>query len=157
MKEIFQKASFFFLLFIFGFNSGEGLFSQDSKFQRKKVKLVKDCKEKTAISSLILNPEDWVNKEVCFEGNFASFSNIALEYDLAYRSKKEYISLLLLRPGTKIPLSELKLTIKISKAREQGKIQEIEQGDKLLIKGKVFSSALGEPWIDISEIEILNK
>ena len=34
---------------------------------------------------------------------------------------------------------------------------DLEQGDKIKISGKVFSTALGDPWVDIDDIKVLTK
>jgi lysyl-tRNA synthetase class II len=70
------------------------------------------------------------------------------------RERKKYISLTLLRPKTQIPLGELKLAIKINDAQRHEYLSKIAEGDTVKIKGKVFSAALGEPWVDINQIQV---
>ena len=33
----------------------------------------------------------------------------------------------------------------------------LEAGDKIEIKGRIFSTALGDPWIDVQEINVIQK
>ena len=37
------------------------------------------------------------------------------------------------------------------------KFIDLETGDKIQIKGKVFAAALGDPWIDVNEIVVIKK
>ena len=41
------------------------------------------------------------------------------------------------------------------KRKDAEKLTDIEAGDSIMIKGKVFSAALGDPWMDIIEIKVL--
>ena len=73
------------------------------------------------------------------------------------RSSSDYIGFLIQRDagdGHNVPLSEMKLFIKRDYAE---KFIELDTGDKIQITGKVFSNALGDPWIDVSKITILQK
>lgn len=115
---------------------------------------VKNCSKEISIKELIGNPEAWLNKEVCFSGTFSSFSALALDYPAALRERKNHISITLLRPKTKIPLGELKLAMKIEEAQKHELLPKITEGDEVKIKGKVFSAALGEPWLDIVQIQV---
>ena len=72
------------------------------------------------------------------------------------RESQVYIGILIERDdvgNNVIPLSEFKMFLKRSDAE---KLTDLEAGDSLLIKGKVFSVALGDPWMDIKEIKILS-
>ena len=116
--------------------------------------IVTECKTELTLSQLIAEPEKWLDKEICFSGSFDSFSGLALDYPPAMRERKKYISLTLLRPKTQIPLGELKLAIKINDAQRHEYLSKIAEGDTVKIKGKVFSAALGEPWVDINQIQV---
>lgn len=115
---------------------------------------VQGCKSEQSLESLVARPEEWIGKEVCFKGTFSSFSVLALDYPPALRERKKYVSLTLFRPNTKIPLGELKLAMKIEDAQKHELLPKVAEGDFVKIKGKVFSAALGEPWIDISQIQV---
>lgn len=110
--------------------------------------------EYSAVSSLeIVNkPTSYINKYVKFNAVFNKFSTIGLDYKPAMRSSKEYISFLIKRDNVKdhiVPLSELKIFIKRDKAE---KLVDLETGDKIEVKGKVFANALGDAWMDAIEV-----
>ena len=72
-------------------------------------------------------------------------------------SSTDYISFLIQREdvvGHIVPLTEMKLIVKRDYAE---KFIERDTGDKIEITGKVFSNALGDPWVDVSKITILQK
>ena len=106
---------------------------------------------------LVKNPKIYLNKKIKVKATFDKFSSLGLDYQGAYRDSKKYISFLIRRPnlGPKnvIPLSELKLLIKRDKAE---KLTDLESGDKIEFSGKVFSSALNDPWVDVEEVKVLS-
>ena len=54
---------------------------------------------KVAPTDLVKTPQNYMGKDVTFEGTFNRFSDIALDYKKALRESKEYVSVLVLRPG----------------------------------------------------------
>jgi hypothetical protein len=112
------------------------------------------CATEISIKDLVANPEQWLNKEVCFSGTFSAFSALALDYPPAMRERKNYISLTLLRPKTQVPLGELKIAMRVEEAQRHELLPKVTEGDELKIKGKVFSTALGEPWIDVLQVKV---
>lgn len=114
-----------------------------------------------AISATPLNvvaaPQKYLNKTVTMKATFDKFSTLGLDYKKAMRSSSDYIGFLIQRDDVvdhNVPLSEMKLFIKRDYAE---KFIELDTGDKIQITGKVFSNALGDPWIDINKITILQK
>ena len=105
---------------------------------------------------LVNNPQKFLNKEIKMYAQFNKFSTLGLDYDRAFRSSKDFISILIKRPDVAkeytIPLSELKLILKRDDAE---KLLDIESGDKIEITGKVFSTALNDPWVDIYKLKNL--
>jgi len=106
---------------------------------------------------LVANPQTYLNKKIKMTAQFDKFSTIGLDYPPVNRSSKDYISFIIKRPdvenkGYSIPLSELKLIIKRDKAE---KLIDLESGDKIEITGTVFSTALGDPWVDVDEVKML--
>lgn len=106
---------------------------------------------------LVATPQNYLNKKIRMIALFDKFSTIGLDYPPVNRSSKEYISFIIKRPdaenkGNAIPLPELKLIIKRDKAE---KLIDLESGDKIEIKGTVFSTALGDPWVDVDEVKML--
>lgn len=123
----------------------------------KPVGIVDTSYQEVSSLDLVKDAPKWVGSKVSFTANFVSFSPYALDYEPAMRESKDYISLLIQRPDVAshvIPLSELKL---IYPRKKSDDALELENGDKVLIKGKVFSAALGDPWVDVDEVTILQK
>ena len=115
----------------------------------------------SAISTTPLNvvaaPQKYLNKTVTMKATFDKFSTLGLDYKKAMRSSSDYIGFIIQRDDVvdhNVPLSEMKLFIKRDYAE---KFIELDTGDKIQITGKVFSNALGDPWIDINKITILQK
>jgi hypothetical protein len=116
--------------------------------------IVQQCDKETPTSDIVAKPEAYVNKEVCFQGVFSSFSALALDYPQAMRERKKYISLTHFRPSTNIPLGELKLAMPIEAAQKHEALPKMAEGDSVKIKGKVFNASLGEPWVDVVQIQV---
>lgn len=106
---------------------------------------------------LVDKPHDYMNKNVKFVANFFAFSSLALDYKPALRPAKTNLSFLVLKDGTHIPLSELKLAMAIPKEKdpENTLLAKLKDGDQLELTGKVFSAALDEPWIDVLRLKLL--
>ncbi len=108
------------------------------------------------LRGLVASPSQYLNKEVCIAGDFDSFSStLALDYSPAQREGKDFLSLVIARPKTKIPLSELKLAVRIKDAQKHLALAKIQEGDRIFLKGIVFSAALGEAWVDVSELKVI--
>ncbi|MEB3286120.1 MAG: hypothetical protein VKJ04_01315 [Vampirovibrionales bacterium] len=106
---------------------------------------------------LLKNPTAQLNKYVELVGVFNRFSDTGLDYKKAFRDSRDYVSLFILRPDVEprqIPLSELKLFFPRKKSDE---VVNLEGGDTIRIRGKVFSTALNEPWVDVLDVKILQK
>ena len=126
---------------------------------------VKDAKPITAdINALSVNPLDlvarpnfYLNKNVKIKAKFDKFAALGLDYKPAMRSSEKYISFLIQRPDVtdhNIPLSELKIFIERSVAE---KYIDLNSGDIVEFSGKVFSTALGDPWMDASTFNVISK
>ena len=105
---------------------------------------------------IVKNPAEYLNKTVRMNATFDKFATLGLDYKSAMRSSEEYISFLILRDDTEhdIPLSEMKLFLKREVAEKH---IDLKTNDKVFITGKVFSTALGDPWIDVVDIYITEK
>lgn len=90
------------------------------------------------------------------KAKFDKFSTLGLDYKPAFKSSEDYISFLIRRDDSNhdIPLSEMKLFLKRDVAE---KFIDLKTDDEIEIKGKVFSSALGDAWVDVSELKIVKK
>ena len=92
---------------------------------------------------LISNPYKYLNRNIRITGKFDKFS--------------AYISFLIQRPDVKdhdIPLSELKIFLKKEVAEKH---IDLNAGDEVRFSGRVFSTALGDPWMDVDTFEVINK
>jgi hypothetical protein len=152
------------LLSLLAFNfSLSSLANQNTKTEPKKEvkKIIKNevigCSNSISLKELVSEPEKWLNKEICIDGVFSSFSALALDYPPAMRERRKYVSLTLFRSNTQIPLGELKLAMSLDTAQHHEALTKIAENDLVKIKGKVFSVALGEPWMDINQIQIVKK
>ena len=74
----------------------------------------------------------------------------------AMRSSENYISFLIQRPDVydhNIPLSELKIFLSRTEAE---KYIDLNSGDIVEFSGRVFSTALGDPWMDASVFNVIS-
>ena len=106
--------------------------------------------------TVVSNPTAYLNKMVLMKAKFDKFSTLGLDYKPAFKSSDDYISFLIRRDDSNhdIPLSEMKLFLKRDVAE---KFIDLKTDDEIEIKGKVFSNALGDAWIDVNELKILKK
>lgn len=115
------------------------------------------CSTTTATPlEIVANPNMYLNKTVKFKAAFDKFSALGLDYKPALKSSQDYIGILIKRDDVKdhtIPLSEMKLFLTRSEAE---KYVDLASGDMIEIEGKVFSNALGDPWIEIQKFVMLN-
>ena len=106
---------------------------------------------------VVNHPNNYLNKKIKMNATFDKFSTLGLDYKPAFRNSKEYISFLIRRNDVVdhvVPLSEMKLFLKRDIAE---KFIDLESGDKIEVYGRVFSSALGDPWIEVEHLKITQK
>lgn len=125
------------------------------KFVEKKI----NPADYTAVKSLdvVANPGQYVGKNIKMDATFDKFSTLGLDYTPAYRKAEEFISFLIKRDDVTdhtIPLSEMKIFLLRDYAE---KFIDLESGDKITIYGHVFSTALGDPWVDVDKLIITDK
>ena len=106
---------------------------------------------------LVDNPHEYLNKNVKFVANFFAFSSLALDYKPALRASKTHLSFLVLKDNSHIPLSELKLAMAIPKEKDPDNVllAKLKDGDQLELTGKVFNTALDEPWVEVLRLKLL--
>lgn len=106
--------------------------------------------------TVVNSPATYLNKSIIMEAKFDKFSTLGLDYKPAFKSSEDYISFLIKRDDTSfnIPLSEMKLFIKRDIAE---KFIDLKTNDMIEIRGIVFSDALGDTWIDVNELKIVQK
>jgi len=106
--------------------------------------------------AIVASPRAYLGKTVTFNAKFDKFSTLGLDYKTAFKSSEEYISFLIKRDDTTydIPLSELKLFLKREIAE---KFVELKLNDEIQITGNVFSDALGDAWVDVTNLVVIQK
>ncbi len=105
---------------------------------------------------LVARPNFYLNKYVKVRAKFDKFSTLGLDYKPAMKSSENYISFLIQRPDItdhNIPLSELKIFISRTEAE---KYIELNSGDIVEFTGKIFSNALGDPWLDVDNFTVIS-
>lgn len=108
---------------------------------------------------LVEKPTDFLGKNVKFTANFFAYCNLALNYKPAMRPQKDNISFLVLRPESKVPLSELKIAMPMPKTDKDPRsklLSSLHDGDKIEVTANVFSTQLDEPWVDVLDLKKLS-
>lgn len=108
---------------------------------------------------LVDKPTEYLGKNVKFTANFFAYCNLALNYKPAMRPQKDNISFLVLRPDSKVPLSELKIAMPLPKNEKDPRsklLSSLHDGDKIEVTANVFSTQLDEPWIDVLDLKKLS-
>ena len=104
---------------------------------------------------VVANPYRYLRRNIKIKAKFDKFSTLGLDYSPAMRSSEKYISFLIQRPDMTshdIPLSELKIFLKKEVAEKN---IDLDAGDEIEFTGKVFSTALGDPWMDVDSFKVL--
>ena len=104
---------------------------------------------------VVANPYRYLRRNIKIKAKFDKFSTLGLDYTPAMRSSEKYISFLIQRPDMTshdIPLSELKIFLKKEVAEKN---IDLDAGDEIEFTGKVFSTALGDPWMDVDSFKVL--
>ena len=102
-------------------------------------------------------PDKYLNKNITFNAEFVAFTSLVLDYKPAMRDSAKYIGMLIKRDDVKdhvIPLSEMKIFLTREIAEKH---IDLDAGDKVKISGTVFSTALGDPWVDVKVFDVLTK
>ena len=105
---------------------------------------------------VVARPNFYLNKNIKIKAKFDKFSTLGLDYKPAMRSSEKYISFLIQRPDVtdhNIPLSELKIFLNRDEAEKH---IDLNSGDVIEFTGKVFSNALGDPWMDVDKFTVIS-
>lgn len=143
------------LLLLIGFNPV--LAAIEAPVKPVEQKVIKPTFINVKPLELVNNPTKYLNQKVLIDGKFDKFTTLGLDYKKAYKDSSVFIGFLLQRDDVKnhnIPLSELKLFVKRDYAE---KFIDLNTGDKISLSGTVFSNALGDAWVNIETIEVLEK
>ncbi len=113
----------------------------------------------TTVNALevVSNPYKYLRRNIRVKGKFDKFSTLGLDYKPAMRSSEQYITFLIQRPDItnhNIPLSELKIFLKKEIAEKH---IDLDAGDEIEFTGRVFSTALGDAWMDVDNFKVVNK
>ena len=140
------------LVVVFSFSTANAVNSQTTNAPKQVQAAATNVKS----LEIVNNPKSYLNKRVLINAKFDKFSTLGLDYKPAFRSSEKYISFLIKRDDTphNIPLSEMKLFVKRELAEKH---IDLKQGDEIAITGVVFSDALGDAWIDVQDLKIINK
>ncbi len=106
--------------------------------------------------TLVKNPNVFLNKRVKITAKFDKFSSLGLDYKPAMKSSDKYITFLIRRDDAQndIPLSELKNFMKRELAE---KYIDLETDDVIEYSGLVFSTALGDAWLEVEDFKIISQ
>lgn len=107
--------------------------------------------------NIVAKPNKYLNKTVKMQATFDKFSTLGLDYNKAMRPSTKYIGILIQRDDVinhNIPLSEMKLFLTKEMAEKH---IDLDTGDKIEITAKVFSTALGDPWLDVKSLNVIKK
>ena len=106
---------------------------------------------------LVANPYKYNKRNIKIRGKFDKFATLGLDYPAALRSHENYISFMIQRPDVtnhNIPLSELKIFLKKEDAEKH---IDLDTGDEIVFTGRVFSTALGDHWMDVHKLTVVSK
>lgn len=170
-RTLFKKLAIVFIgaLIVLNTTAITGVLADDKKPEAEKAKPadqkeevlspeeLKAFEDKCSLTDpvdLVGNPHKYMDKYILLNGTFDKFTTLGLDYKPAFKDSKDYISFLIQRPDKKtkkytVPLSELKLIVARKTAE---KYPNLETGDNLKIYGKVFSTALNDPWVEVDHI-----
>lgn len=133
--------------------------NQQENTQKPKTQTVQQKANfiRTSPLEVVATPDRFLNKKIIMDGKFDKFTTLGLDYKKAFRDSTKYIGFLLQRDDVvdhNIPLSEMKLFLKRDYAE---KFVDLNTGDKISVTGVVFSNALGDSWVEVDNITILEK
>ena len=106
---------------------------------------------------VVANPFRYLHRNIRIRAKFDKFSTLGLDYPPALRQSDKYISFLIQRPDVinhNIPLSEMKIFLKKEMAEKN---INLDAGDEIEFTGRVFSTALGDAWMDADSLNVIKK
>ena len=107
--------------------------------------------------NVVANPNKYLNKTVKIQATFDKFSTLGLDYNKVLRPSTKYIGILIQRDDVinhDIPLSEMKIFLTKELAEKH---IDLDTGDKIEFTATVFSTALGDPWLDVKSLNVIKK
>lgn len=144
------------LITVLGF--GAGVYSQTATSVTKPNQSTYAV-QYTTVNALdvVASPFKYLHRNIRIRAKFDKFSTLGLDYPPAMRASDKYISILIQRPDVadhNIPLSEMKIFLKKELAEKN---ISLDAGDEIEFTGRVFSTALGDAWVDADSLKIITK
>ena len=147
------------LALVISLGVGAGVYSQTTTTAVTKATASNYAVQYTNVNALdvVASPFKFLHRNIRIKAKFDKFSTLGLDYPPALRASDKYISILIQRPDVtdhNIPLSEMKIFLKKDLAEKN---ISLDAGDEIEFTGRVFSTALGDAWMDVDSMKIINK
>lgn len=147
------------LALVISLGVGAGVYSQTTTTAVTKATASNYAVQYTNVNALdvVASPFKFLHRNIRIKAKFDKFSTLGLDYPPALRASDKYISILIQRPDVadhNIPLSEMKIFLKKDLAEKN---ISLDAGDEIEFTGRVFSTALGDAWMDVDSLKIINK
>lgn len=138
---------------------GAGVYSQTTQSAVSSSVAANSAVQYTTVNALdvVASPFKFLHRNIRIKAKFDKFSTLGLDYPAALRASDKYISILIQRPDVSdhnIPLSEMKIFLKKELAEKN---INLDAGDEIEFTGRVFSTALGDAWMDVDNLKIITK
>ena len=153
-----KKISIVFALIV-ALGLGAGVYSQTTSSAVTNAVAPNSAVQYTNVNALdvVASPFKFLHRNIRIRAKFDKFSTLGLDYPAALRPSDKYISILIQRPDVSdhnIPLSEMKIFLKKDLAEKN---ISLDTGDEIEFTGRVFSTALGDAWMDVDNLKIIMK
>ena len=161
-----KRITYLIAIFFLGFGIINAFEAHDSYAQPTQTPQINNQKQLQQINTngvikvkpldIIANPQAYLNQSIKMEATFDKFSTLGLDYTPAMRKSEDYIGILIRRDDITdyvMPLPEMKIFLPRKTAE---KYIDLETGDKIEIEGKVFSTAMGDAWVDITKLTVIS-
>ena len=147
------------LALVLSLGVGAGVYSQTTQSAVSSSVAANSVVQYTTVNALdvVASPFKFLHRNIRIKAKFDKFSTLGLDYPAALRASDKYISILIQRPDVadhNIPLSEMKIFLKKELAEKN---INLDAGDEIEFTGRVFSTALGDAWMDVDNLKIITK
>ena len=156
------------LALVISLGAGAGVYSQTTSSTVSKTVAANSAVQYTTVNALdvVASPFKYLHRNIRIRAKFDKFSTLGLDYPAALRASDKYISILIQRPDVEnhnIPLSEMKIFLKKELAEKNIRRNigataiKLDAGDEIEFTGRVFSTALGDAWLDVDGLKVITK
>lgn len=147
------------LALVLSLGIGAGVYSQAAQSTISNAAVQNTAVQYTTVNALdvVASPFKFLHRSIRIKAKFDKFSTLGLDYPPALRASDKYISILIQRPDVdnhNIPLSEMKIFLKKELAEKN---INLDAGDEIEFTGRVFSTALGDAWVDADNLKVITK